>query len=118
MPRVYDIPCLSGISTEQLLECLASISAAMASPGGGAGDTAHPALPTEYWMLVRGRSLSSVMGIVVGALGIRGSQSLSTQTIKMYFVGLVMCAIVAMVIRIEVLYDVISGKVCAFGRHY
>lgn len=52
-----------------------------------------------------------MMGIVVGMLGVRGSHSLNTQTIKMYYVGLVMCAIVSMVIRVEVLFDIIAGKV-------
>lgn len=93
------------------MECLARISAAMGSPATGRGDGVHRPLPPEYWVLVRGRTVSSIMGIVVGVLGVRGSQSLSTRTIKMYFVGLVMCAIVAMTIRTEVLFDVMSGKV-------
>lgn len=102
----------------QLLECLASVSTVLSAPGAGGGSTgsgnggsAHPSLPDEYWFLVKGRTVSSVMGIVVGTLGIRGSQSLSTRTIRLYFVGLVMCAIVAMAIRIEVFYDIVTGKV-------
>lgn len=83
--------------------------------GGGDGGT-YAELPDEYWVLVKGRSISSLMGIVVGVLGIRGSQSLNARTIKMYFVGLVMCAIVAMVIRIEVFVDIITGKVSAGTR--
>lgn len=43
--------------------------------------------------------------------GVRGSQSLDLRTIKLYCFGLVVCAIVAISIRIEVLYDVFSGKV-------
>eukprot|EP00903_Cladosiphon_okamuranus_P013551 g12622.t2 len=107
-----------------LLECLASVSAAMSysgAPGnggesGGGDGGPYTELPDEYWVLIKGRIISSLMGIVVGVLGIRGSQSLNTQTIKMYFVGLVMCAIVAMAIRIEVLVDIISGKI-PFGDY-
>lgn len=88
----------------------------MAAPEAGKGDGVHPALSSEYWVLVRGRGVSSIMGIVVGTLGVRGSQSLSTQTIRMYSVGLVMCAIVAMVIRIEVLVDIVTGKVRRVSR--
>lgn len=54
---------------KQLLECLASISAAMTSPAEGHRDDSHHPLSSEYWMLVRGRSVSSVLGIVVGVLG-------------------------------------------------
>lgn len=108
----------------KLLECLASMSAAVSYPGaaGNGGDSgggdggAYTELPDEYWVLIKGRSVSSLMGIVVGVLGIRGSQSLNSQTIKMYFVGLVMCAIVAMVIRIEVFVDIITGKVSVTMR--
>lgn len=77
--------------------------------GGDGGPYAD--LPDEYWVLIKGRSVSSLMGIVVGVLGIRGSQSLNTQTIKMYFLGLIVCAIVAMMIRIQVFIDVVTGKV-------
>ncbi|CBN76955.1 conserved unknown protein [Ectocarpus siliculosus] len=111
------------ISVLQLLECLASISTVLSVPGaaggstgGGNGGSAHPSLPGEYWFLVKGRTLSSVMGIVVGTLGVRGSQSLNTHTIRWYFVGLVMCAIVAMAIRIEVFYDIVTGKI-PFGDY-
>lgn len=83
----------------------------MTAPEAGDGGDGHPALPSEYWDLVRARSFSSVMGIVVAVFGIRGSHSLSTQTIHIYFVGLVMCAAVAMVIRIGVLIDIITDKV-------
>ncbi|CAM9450146.1 unnamed protein product, partial [Ectocarpus sp. 4 AP-2014] len=111
------------ISVLQLLECLASISTVLSAPGagggsngGGNGGSAHPSLPGEYWFLVKGRTFSSVMGIVVGTLGVRGSQSLNTNTIRWYFVGLVMCAIVAMAIRIEVFYDIVTGKI-PFGDY-
>ncbi|CAB1098530.1 unnamed protein product [Ectocarpus sp. CCAP 1310/34] len=111
------------ISVLQLLECLASTSTVLSVPGAGGGSTggdnggsAHPSLPGEYWFLVRGRTLSSVMGIVVGTLGVCGSQSLNTHTIRWYFVGLVMCAIVAMAIRIEVFYDTVTGKI-PFGDY-
>lgn len=83
--------------------------------GGGDGG-AYAELPDEFWVLIKGRIVSSLMGIVVGVLGIRGSQSLNTRTIKLYFVGLVMCAIVAMVIRIEVFVDIVTGKVRAGTR--
>jgi len=68
-------------------------------------------IPQEYWFLIKGRTVSSLMGIVVGVLGIRGAQSLNLQTIKLYFVGLVMCAIVAMGLKIQVLFDIVNGEV-------
>ncbi|CAM9784422.1 unnamed protein product [Scytosiphon promiscuus] len=107
------------ISILQLVGCLASVSAVASSTstagdgeGEGAGGTEAPhlVLPDEYWVLVRARAVSGTMGIVVGMLGMRGSQSLSTQTIKMYLAGLVMCAIVAMAIRVQVFFDIIAGK--------
>eukprot|EP00904_Undaria_pinnatifida_P007381 jgi/Undpi1/3773/HiC_scaffold_16.g07142.m1 len=104
------------LSAMQLLEVLGSVSAAMTAPEAGDGGDGHPALPSEYWDLVRARSFSSVMGIVVAVFGIRGSHSLSTQTIHIYFVGLVMCAAVAMVIRIGVLIDIITDKI-PFGDY-
>lgn len=83
---------------------------------GEEGTEAHRLiLPDEYWVLVRARAVSSIMGIVVGLLGIRGSQSLSTQTMKLYLAGLVMCAIVAMVIRVEVFFDIVAGQVGSLG---
>ena len=103
--------CASLFSFDKLLEVLGNVSAALTAPEAGEGGDGHPALPSEYWDLVRARGFSSVLGIVVGVLGIRGSHSLSTQTIQIYYVGLVMCAIVAMVIRIGVLIDIIADKV-------
>lgn len=92
--------------------CVASISAVLASPPTGTGqDGAHPAVSDEYWAIIRGRTLSSMMGIVVGALGIRGAYSLSTRTIRLYFVGLMMCAALALALRIQLLIDIILGKV-------
>ncbi|CAN0361784.1 unnamed protein product [Pylaiella littoralis] len=121
------IRCLASflllISIIQLLECVASMSAVIGSSGaaGRGGDSggssnAHTEIPDEYWVLLRGRSVASLMGIVVGMLGVRGSQSLNTQTIKMYYVGLVMCAVVSIVIRIEVLFDIIAGRI-PFGDY-
>lgn len=111
------------MSNDQLLECLASMSAVMGSAGaatgggnsGGGGSNTHTEIPDEYWVLVRGRSVASLMGVVVGVLGVRGAHSLSTQTLQMYYVGLVMCAIVSIVIRVEVLVDIIAGKVSGVG---
>lgn len=110
----------------KVLECLASVSAAMSYPGaagnggdsGGGDGSAYAEIPDEFWVLIKERSVSSLMGVVVGVLGIRGSQSLNTRTIKMYFVGLVLCAIVAMVIRLEVFIDIISGKVSVGTRNH
>ncbi|CAM9481548.1 unnamed protein product, partial [Hapterophycus canaliculatus] len=107
------------ISILQLLGCLASISAAAStsttgdngdSGEAGEGEAQQLILSDEYWALEQARAVSSAMGIVVGLVGIRSSQSLSIRTIKIYLVGLVMCALVAMAIRIQMFFDIISGK--------
>ncbi len=83
----------------------------MTVPALGAGKGADADVPDEYWFLIKGRTVSSLMGIAVGVLGIRGAQSLNLQTIKLYFAGLVACAIVAMGLRIQVLFDILNGRV-------
>ena len=81
----------------------------MASSGSDKGDDAQPAL-SEYWNLMRSRSVSSVLGIAVGLLGVRGSHSLSAQTIRLYLAGMVMCAVIAVSIQIENIFDLATGK--------
>lgn len=56
----------------QLLEFLATVSGAMVSPAGDDDDdgaTARPELSPAYWAVLRVRSVSSVMGLIVGTLG-------------------------------------------------
>lgn len=83
----------------------------MASSGGGKGDDSRLVLSPDEWNLVRDRTISSVVGIVVGLLGVYGALSLSTRIIRIYLAGLAMCFVIAMYIQLEFLFDVSTGKV-------
>ncbi|CAM9817473.1 unnamed protein product, partial [Phaeothamnion confervicola] len=86
------------VQTMQALEALAIIT--------GPNDHTDRAVSFLIYAIL----LRSVMGMAVGALGVRASHGTEPAVLRLYFWGLVLTGIVAILIRADVLFDFVSGE--------